>query len=128
MKTLDMYGPFEYNQETINDLIPEGMIGNYALGHIEDNAFVVEYVGRADVDLKARLPHSIGNYSHFKFSDASSPLNAYHKECVNWHDFGGEAGCLVNKIHPDRPNGIKWAICPICTKRIMDKINLHNHK
>lgn len=123
MKTLDMYGPFEYDLETINGIIPEGIIGNYALGHMENDSFIVEYVGRADKDLRKRIPHSIGKYTHFKVSQTSSPIEAYHKECINWHEFGGEENLLDNKIHPDRPDGVKLAFCPICAKRIIDKLN-----
>lgn len=123
MASLNMDGPFKYNKDTINELIPNGAIGNYALGHIEDNAFIVEYVGRSDENLLTRIPHSIGKYTHFKVSLASSPFEAYQKECTNWHDFGGEDGYLDNKIHPDKPDGIKLAFCPICAKRIIDKLN-----
>lgn len=123
MKTLDMDGPFDYNQETINKIVPEGVIGNYALGYVEGNTFIVQYVGRADKDLRERLPHSIGKYSHFMASRANSPMEAYHKECSNWHDFGGEEGYLDNKIHPDIPNGEKLAFCPICVKNLMDRMN-----
>lgn len=123
MASLNMCGPFDYNRETINEVVPEGIIGNYALGHIEDDVFIVEYVGRADKDLKERLPHSIGKYSHFKVSQASSSINAYYKECFNWHEFGGDDGLLDNKIHPDRPDGVRFVFCPICAKRNLDKTN-----
>ena len=118
-----MFGPFSYDQPTIDNVVPTGIIGNYALGHIEDDSFIVEYVGRSDTDLRDRLPHSLGKYTHFKFSSASSAIEAYQKECINWHEFGGEKGYLANKIHPDKPDGVKLAFCPICTRRILDKIN-----
>ncbi len=123
MTSLDMYGPFEYNQKIINEIIPNNIIGNYALGHLDGISFVVEYVGRSDNDLLSRISHSLGKYTHFKFSPANSPLETYQKECLNWHDFGGENGYLDNDIHPDRPDGVKLAFCPICAKRIIDKIN-----
>lgn len=123
MVSLERYGPFAYNQITINEKIPEGVIGNYALGHIEGDAFVVEYVGRSDTDLRERLPHDIGQYTHFKVSIASSSLDAYHKECKNWREFGGETGLLDNKIHPDKPDNVKVAFCPICMRRMLDKLN-----
>ena len=123
---LDMYGPFEYNQANIDQLVPQNMCGNYASGHLDGNTFYVEYVGRSDNDLHGRISHSLGEYSHFMFSIADSPLEAYYKECRNWHDFGGESNRLDNSIHPAKPKDIKFAFCPICVKRISDKIN--NHK
>lgn len=118
-----MFGPFLYDQDTIDKVVPEGIIGNYALGHIEDDSFIVEYVGRSDTDLHDRLPHELGKYTHFKFSSAASAIEAYQKECTNWHEFGGEKKYLANKIHPDKPDNIKFAFCPICARRILDKIN-----
>lgn len=124
MKSLEMLGPYPYNADTINSLIQEGIKGNYALGFIEesDNSFVVHYVGRSDDDLRTRIKHSIGRYSHFKFSQADSISDAYFKECKNWHDFGGEEKILDNKIHPDRPDNM-FIVCPYCiSKSVLDRI------
>lgn len=119
MASLHMTGPFPYTRESINKYVPEGKPGNYALGTLdeENNTFIVEYVGRADKNLKERIGHSLKEYSHFKFSIASSPREAYYKECQNWHDFGGKEGKLHNDIHPDRPDGDEAAQCPICTPK-----------
>lgn len=109
-----MNGPYVFNNETINKEVTRTSAGNYALGYIEDNRFIVQYVGRADSDVAARLKQHIGeNYKRFKFSYATSPKAAFEKECENYHDFG-EKGTLDNKIHPDRPKNSGWK-CPKCT-------------
>lgn len=120
-----MYGPFVYTQEEIDRIIPMNIIGNYALGYLSEDGkiFYVSYIGRSDSDLHQRISHSLGKYTHFKVSQASSILQAYQKECKNWHDFGGEEGKLDNKIHPDKPDNL-MAFCPICTQRIIDSIKL----
>lgn len=123
MKNLDMDGPFVLTQEVIDDIIPEGLPGNYAYGYIDetDNSFVVQYVGRSDTNLKERICHGIGQYEWFKASIANSAQDAFYKECRNYHDFGGEEGFLDNKIHPAKPErGLGF--CPICSKRILDKL------
>lgn len=125
MASLGMNGPYKYSQKVIDEVIPDGVIGNYALGSINptNNVFVVRYVGRSDKDLKGRIGHSLGKYTHFKFSIAKSPSEAYYKECRNWHDFG-EDKLLDNDIHPDKPDGIKFIFCPVCSQRIFDNLNL----
>ncbi len=112
MASLNMMGPYPLTQDDINLRIPEGKIGNYAFGYInERGAFVVEYVGRSDTDLKKRIPHGIGLYKLYKYSLAASVQEAFEKECKNYHDFGGSKG-LNNTIHPDRPIGKNYN-CPV---------------
>lgn len=124
MVSLNMHGPFELTQNVIDKVIPNNVIGNYAYGHLDEKGtFVVQYVGRSDINLKERIGHGIGIYEYFKFSIANSPLDAYHKECINYHNFGGDQGLLDNAIHPDKPDH-GFGLCPICTKRILDKINI----
>lgn len=107
-----MWGPYPLTQEDLDLRIPEGKIGNYAYGHINENgAFVVQYVGRSDSDLKTRMPHGIGFYELYKFSLAASVKEAFEKECCNYHDFGGSTK-LDNKIHPDKPEGKDYE-CPV---------------
>ena len=121
MATLEMAGPFSYTRETIDEVIPDGYPGNYALGHYDTvkNTFYVQYVGRADKNLRDRIGHSIGKYSHFMASIAENVIEAFQKECQNWHDFGGEKGKLDNKIHPDKPDGEKLAFCPVCVRKLI---------
>ena len=87
--------------------------GAYALGRASNDTFYVDYVGRADVDVAARLKQWLATkkYTHFKFEYYSSPKAAFEKECRLYHDWKPQG--LDNEIHPDRPNGTDWK-CPIC--------------
>ena len=115
MANLNMNGPYFFNKDKVDEVVTRTSAGNYALGYVNDeNAFIVQYVGRADIDVNTRLKQHIGEpYKRFKFSYASSPKVAFEKECRNYHDFG-ESKKLNNKIHPDRPQHSSWK-CPCCT-------------
>lgn len=121
MSSLGMNGPFDFNRNTIDQEVSCTNPGNYALGYVKDeNTFIVQYVGRSDDDVNSRLKDHLNDpesYSSFKFSYATSPKEAYEKECRNYHDFGGPERKLNNKIHPDQPNYPKTWECPVCGKR-----------
>ncbi|WNJ81933.1 hypothetical protein RJE46_12135 [Cedecea neteri] len=111
-KTLNMEGPFSFTPEEIDKQITRTSAGNYALGYLENNTFIVLYVGRSDSNVCTRLQSHVGNHpqcDQFKYSYASSAKAAYEKECQNYHDFTPPE----NKIHPDQPsnNSRRWA-CP----------------
>ncbi|MBE6442975.1 MAG: hypothetical protein E7022_11810 [Desulfovibrio desulfuricans] len=112
MPSLDMSGPYPLDNDTINTEVWKTSPGNYALGKInKDRKFVVSYVGRSDSDVNDRLhDHVDEKYTHFKFSYAASPKEAFEKECENYHDFEPRD----NSIHPDRPDGCDWK-CPRCS-------------
>ncbi len=116
METLNMEGPYDLDKENIDNEITKTSAGNYALGYKDDKGgFAVCYVGRSDSDVKDRLMKHLDDkkkYTSFKFSYASSPKEAYEKECRNYHEWGGCKG-LENIIHPDSPNGITRK-CPVC--------------
>lgn len=114
MARLNMYGAYELSDNDIRSQVTKISAGNYALGYQnQEGYFVVKYVGRSDSDVANRLKQHIGeDYSHFKYSYASSPKAAFEKECENYHDFGGEEK-LDNEIHPRRPNDSNWK-CPKC--------------
>lgn len=112
MATLNMTGPFPLTQEEIDKRIIPGRPGNYAYGFNYLGNFKVQYVGRSDTNLHARISHGIGQYDFFKFSYASNPKEAFEKECKNFHDFGGRVS-LYNNYHPDRPDGTDYS-CPRC--------------
>lgn len=114
MANLNMNGPYFFNKDKVDEVVTRTSAGNYALGYVNDeNAFIVQYIGRADIDVNTRLKQHIGEpYKRFKFSYASSPKVAFEKECRNYHDFG-ESKKLNNKIHPDRPQNSSWK-CPCC--------------
>ena len=67
------------------------------------------YVGRSDADLRSRMLQSAaGAYRHFWFEYASSPRDAYLKECEYYHRYGPPD----NINHPAVPPGANWR-CPI---------------
>ena len=117
MATLNMKGPFLYDFEEMKNHVEEEKIGNYALGYKNNKGtFVVKYVGRSDTDLQRRLVEHISDgekYQYFKFSYADDAVEAFEKECRNYHDFG-ESRKLNNKRHPDRPDGQTNLTCPYC--------------
>jgi hypothetical protein len=112
MATLGMKGPFKLDKETIDREVTRTSPGNYALGRKnEKGTFLVDYVGRADSDVKARLKSWVGKTTRplFKYSYESSAKAAFEKECENYHDFNPPD----NDAHPDRPDGTNWK-CPRC--------------
>ena len=116
MASLDMSGPYNLNEETV-ELLVENKIGNYALGYVDkNNTFIVRYVGRVDTaNLSKRIKDHIEEYDDcdkFKFSYAKTSKEAFEKECINFHDFGGMEGSLHNSNHPDKPNNTNYK-CPV---------------
>lgn len=99
---------YAFDTETISRAVEEDKIGNYALGEVRDNKFYPAYVGRSDSDLRAELKAKLTTKSttrrRFKFSYASSPKQAFDKECRNYHDFNE----LENENYPARPEGQKY--------------------
>lgn len=110
--SLRLLGPCELNYQNIDDLIRGRSPGNYALGRIQGNAFIVKFIGRSDKDLNKKLKEWVGKYSHFKWCYASSEKEAFEKECTNYHVFGG-LETLDNYNHPDKPDEKNWK-CPVC--------------
>ena len=114
MPNLNMRGPFELTNESIDKNVKDSTHGNYALGkQNEKGGLTVLYVGRADNGLKRRLKeHVAESYTHFKYSNCSTEREAFNEECRNWHEWG-EDKKLDNKIHPRRPDG-KTYPCRYC--------------
>lgn len=113
MASLGMGGTsYSLTNSEINSEVTRTSEGNYALGYIDGGSFYVNYVGRADNDLAKRLKEHTGDYSRFKYRYATSPKDAFEKECENYHDFG-ENKKLDNDQHPERPDGTSWK-CPGC--------------
>ncbi len=105
-------GPHELSHESVDRRVVAGTIGVYVLERSADpSAFTVNYVGRSDEDLNARLKNWVGKngYRRFKFDYLSSRKSAFEKECEIYHLFNG----LDNEIHPQRPIGGDWQ-CPYC--------------
>ena len=114
MAYLDMKGPCTLTKDEIQKVIRKKTPGNFALGYVDEhNIFVVQYIGRADEDLRVELYKWVGNgYRDFKFSMTNNHKFAFLKECKNYHEFG-ESNKLKNSIHPKRKAGSDW-LCPIC--------------
>lgn len=117
MARLNMKGPFELTNESIDSNVKDKTHGNYALGRLNENGtFIVQYVGRADNGLIRRLKeHTPESYDYFKYSTCTSEEEAFKEECRNWHDFGGEEGKMKNERHPKRPDGETYS-CPYCNE------------
>lgn len=122
MASLDMGISYDLTYDEIDRVIEDNKIGNYAYGYLDNRGvFIVLYVGRSDSDLKERVKHGITDmqndptlrYERFKFSYADTIIEAYEKECKNYHEFRGEEGKLNNKEHPAKPEDYN-VICPIC--------------
>jgi hypothetical protein len=63
VRLLDMDGIFPLDHAAIDERIAEESPGNYALGYLDGNDFVVFYVGRSDGDLRAKLHDWVGTPS-----------------------------------------------------------------
>lgn len=107
-----MNGPYDLNAEEVERIVDEDRIGNYALGHNNDEGkFMVKYVGRSDNDVKSRLLYWVENSTRplFKYSYAESVKEAFDKECTNYHAFSP----ADNDNHPAKPAGKRYP-CPVC--------------
>ena len=99
----DMVGPFALDASTI-DALPEKQ-GYYLLADRHRGTFVVKYVGRTDDRILAdRLDEHIGNDSYFYYDLAGYELDAFLRECEEFHRYGGTRN-LDNGVHPARPKG-----------------------
>ena len=109
-----LQGLWDLNGPTINRVISTTSPGNYALGYVKDRTFFALYVGRSDDDLNDRLHRWTSNprYRSFKASYASGAIDAFMRECRNYHECGGSEK-LDNDIHPCKPEGID-VVCPVC--------------
>jgi len=112
MASLGMQGSYKLTNDEIDKQVTKKSPGNYALGHVSDGTFYVNYVGRSDTNLNERLKDWIEKYKKFKYSYATSAKAAFEKECHNYHDFGG-SDQLDNENHPQRPDRTNWQ-CPVC--------------
>lgn len=111
---LEMQGPYELDPDTVNKEITQKKEGNYALGELDvEDEFMFTYVGRSDSDVRKRIKDHFGEgYTHFMFSYATSPKEAFEKECKNYHDFKDRL--CHNEKHPDCPDNSKDLKCPRC--------------
>ena len=57
MASLGMGEEYKLSDIIVSMIVPENVIGNYAFGYIEENIFMVCYVGRSDTDLRQEIKH-----------------------------------------------------------------------
>jgi hypothetical protein len=65
MRLLDMNGSYPLSDEAIDEALTRTSPGNYALGYMDDERFVVFYVGRSDSDVRHRLHDWVGAPSRY---------------------------------------------------------------
>jgi len=110
MPSTGFNGVHKLDVATIDSVVNETSPGVYVLTRKSvAETFYVNYVGRSDSDLNARLKQwaATGKYTHFKAAYYSTAKAAFEKECTIFHDFGG----LDNTNHPQRPAGTSYD-CP----------------
>lgn len=66
MRSLEMRGSFPLTDHSIDDALMRTSPGNYALGYMDGDAFIVFYVGRSDGDLRQRLHEWVGVPSRYE--------------------------------------------------------------
>lgn len=113
---------FQFERNNIKIQIPDDIKkGNYRIGVIEDDWFIVKYVGRVtDQTLQERLlqhknhtdAHYYDDSHYFFYSAADSDNDAIKQECIDFHSFGEEE-YLDNECHPSLSQGEKcpWSDC-----------------
>lgn len=114
---------YELQAEDIDSVVSDELeYGNYRLGILDSQKqFWVFYVGRSDKNLNKRLHDHIDeelfekiraeNIIYFDFNTAKDEKDAFQRECDDYHTF--KSDFLLNKNHPDRPNGTSYQ-CPYC--------------
>ena len=111
-KSIGMKSSYALTAKSVDDEITEISAGNFALGfESKSGLFVVQNYGRSDTDLNSEIKNWIGKYKRFKFFYASSPKNAFEKECKNYHAF--DKNKIDNKTHPIKPENADYG-CPYC--------------
>lgn len=60
MRSLEMSGSYPLDDQSIDAALTRKSPGNYALGYMDDGAFLVFFVGRSDSDVRQRLHEWVG--------------------------------------------------------------------
>ena len=110
MKTMQRL--YKLSPWIIRMIIPENIIGGYILYELKNGSCVPVYIGRSDKDLRNRLLQHAFSYKgdYFEYMVLNSPEKAFDLECSLYHALSNE---IMNKIHPDKPDGVK-VTCPFC--------------
>lgn len=78
---LEMRGSFPLDDAKIDEMVCRTSPGNYALGYLDGDSFVVFYVGRSDRDVRRRLHEWVGMPSRYERWAASTraPWRAHRR-------------------------------------------------
>ena len=66
MQSLEMSGSYPLSDDAIDETLMRTSPGNYALGYMDGDTFIVFYVGRSDGDLRQRLHEWVGMPSRYE--------------------------------------------------------------
>jgi len=66
LRSLEMNGPYSLDDEVIDAALTRRSPGNYALGYLDGETFVVFYVGRSDSDVRQSLHEWVGMPSAYE--------------------------------------------------------------
>lgn len=102
-------GPYHLSAQALDSVVTRNCPGTFVLGEYTDDGFHVDYVGRSDTDVNARLQRHVGKYRHFRFDYTNDAHAAFNEECALYHDHSPEH----NPGHPVPPSGSNW-FCPRC--------------
>lgn len=72
MGSLEMDGSYPLTDEAIDQTLTRSSPGNYALGYLDGDTFMVFYVGRSDSDVRRRLHEWVGAPSRYERQASSS--------------------------------------------------------
>jgi len=111
-------GPFLLTKYGIQREVPKDTAGAYALGNLRMHSDFegAELLGRADCDLARELAGHIGHHQTFLFVAASTPEEAFRRECEIYHRLN-----RPDLKHPTRPRGTDWQ-CPVCGRLDEDDV------
>jgi hypothetical protein len=86
LRSLEMSGSLPLSDEAIDETLMRTSPGNYALGYMDGDTFVVFYVGRSDCDLRQRLHDWVGMPSHYESyaSPAKAPWGSCRRGPLPW--------------------------------------------
>ena len=80
MGSLAMDGSYPLTAETVDEMVTHKSAGNYALGYLDGDTFMVLYVGRSDSDLRHRLHEWVGAPSRYdRFAPSSRAAWGVHQ-------------------------------------------------
>lgn len=109
MRRASLRGPFNLDDEIIDDKVAPRRPGVFLLGG--SGVFTPENgrVGRSDSDVNNQLHVYVDSYRYFSFQYCSTAQEAFESECTLFH----EVDPKDNILHPLRPPGTDWK-CPRC--------------